>query len=139
MASPTKHRLVIPSCPSHAAQVIDAIASELSSHGFDRKEQFAVRLAMDEAMANAIRHGNCNDAKKQVTVEYSVDDQQCWIRVSDEGPGFDPRRVPDPTRDENLERPCGRGVMLMRNYMTQVQYNPQGNGVTMTKVRQPSH
>lgn len=132
--------MVIPSCPADAVRVIDAIAVELSAHGFDRKEQFAVRLAMDEAMANAIRHGNCNDPGKRVTVEFSVDDRQCWIRVSDEGGGFDPQRVPDPTRDENLERPCGRGVMLMRTYMTQVDYNPQGNGVTMTKIRQqPCH
>lgn len=54
--------------------------------------------------------------------------------ISDEGPGFDPNDVPDPTDIENLERPCGRGLMLMRHYMTEVNYNSTGNSVRMKKV-----
>ena len=56
------------------------------------------------------------------------------VRITDEGPGFDPSDVPDPTDVENLERPCGRGLMLMRHYMTDVHYNARGNSVSMRKV-----
>ena len=58
-----------------------------------------------------------------------------WVEVIDEGSGFNPNDVPDPTCDENLEKPCGRGILLMRNYMTHVEYNAQGNRVTMEKHR----
>ena len=58
-----------------------------------------------------------------------------WIEVVDQGPGFDPDMVPDPTCDENLEKPCGRGILLMRSYMSQVEFNSQGNCVTMEKLR----
>ena len=55
--------------------------------------------------------------------------------IADEGAGFDPCEVPDPTAPENLERPCGRGIMLMRHYMTTVAYNQRGNVVSMSKLR----
>jgi len=57
------------------------------------------------------------------------------ITIRDEGPGFDPADVPDPLAVENLERPCGRGLLLMRHYMTEVNFPPPGNMVTMSKVR----
>src|SRR5438132_1325023 len=56
------------------------------------------------------------------------------VRITDEGKGFDPSDVPDPTAIENLERPCGRGLMLMKHYMTEVEYNESGNSVSMAKV-----
>ena len=55
------------------------------------------------------------------------------IQIADQGGGFDPGALPDPTSDENLEKPCGRGVMLMRAYMDEIQYNPRGNSVRMVK------
>jgi serine/threonine-protein kinase RsbW len=60
------------------------------------------------------------------------------VRITDEGPGFDPADVPDPTAVENLERPCGRGLMLMRHYMNEVAYSERGNTVTMSKVFRPN-
>jgi serine/threonine-protein kinase RsbW len=69
-----------------------------------------------------------------VFVKYLLNAEVFEIMISDEGPGFDPLDVPDPTDIENLERPCGRGLMLMRHYMTEVNYNDKGNSVRMKKV-----
>lgn len=128
-------KLVIASVPAEACQVERAIMAAVASHGFDEHAAFAIRLALDEALANAIHHGNRNDPAKHITVEYEVTDDRACIRVCDEGPGFKPEGVPDPTIDENIERPNGRGVLLMRAYMTEVRFNETGNCVTLIKTR----
>ena len=64
---------------------------------------------------------------------FSADHDQCVVAVEDEGQGFDPSAVPDPTADENLELPHGRGLVLMRAYMDEVSFNAKGNRVTMRK------
>jgi serine/threonine-protein kinase RsbW len=118
-----------------AVNVMQSIVAAVESHGYSEGAVFAVRLALDEALSNAIRHGNQNNPKKTVTVEYEVTDDQARISICDEGPGFTPADLPDPTLDENLERPHGRGVMLIQAYMTEVSYNDKGNCVTMVKHR----
>ena len=69
---------------------------------------------------------------------YHVTPERFEIRITDEGPGFNPEDVPDPTAIENLERPCGRGLLLMRGFMTEVEYQGRGNVVSMAKVREAS-
>ena len=135
MSRSVKNRIVIPSLLSDGIRVVEEVIGEIKAFGYSENAAFAVRLALDEALANAIRHGNQNDPAKRVFVDYAVDDDAVRISILDEGPGFDPDTVPDPTLDENLERPCGRGVMLMRAYMTEVAYNATGNRVTMVKRR----
>lgn len=100
---------------------------------FSEPELFAIRLALEEALVNAIKHGNGSDPTKQVTIEYKIDPEQVRIRIEDEGPGFDPANVPDPTDPEFLERPSGRGLMLMRHYMSHVEFSQRGNCVEMFK------
>ena len=102
--------------------------------GFTPTSGFAIRLALDEALSNAVKHGNKLDPAKFVEVEYTVSDEGICIRIRDEGPGFEPATVPDPTLDENLERPHGRGIMLMRAYMTEVGYEDQGTCVMLIKT-----
>jgi len=126
-------RIVIPSILAEGVAVVEKLLAEIGASGFSESACFAVRLALDEALANAIRHGNGSDASKKVTVDYDLTDEAFTINICDEGPGFAPEDVPDPTLDENLERPCGRGVMLMRAYMTSVGYNDKGNCVSMVK------
>ena len=75
------------------------------------------------------------DRSKTVRVAYFIDPNRFEIDITDEGCGFDPCDVPDPTAVENLERPCGRGLMLMRHYMTEVQFTGRGNCVSMKKLR----
>ena len=91
--------------------------------------------ATEEAIVNAMKHGNQMDRNKTVRIAYSVGPDRFDCLVADEGPGFEPADVPDPTAAENLERPCGRGLMLMRHYMTAVEYNDRGNAVSMCKLR----
>ena len=73
--------------------------------------------------------------KKKVDVECKASPERFWLRVQDEGPGFQPGAVPDCTADENLERCGGRGLALIKAYMTHVEYNDCGNCVTMEKFR----
>src|SRR5947199_135963 len=101
---------------------------------FGEHEIFAIKLALEEALVNAIKHGNQMDRSKKVHVSYRIRPDRFEIQITDEGPGFDPEDVPDPTAFENLERPCGRGLLLMRHYMTDVRHNARGNSVTMSKV-----
>ncbi|MBX7168354.1 MAG: ATP-binding protein [Pirellulales bacterium] len=127
---------VIPSDPQAGKQVLDALLAALSRHEWVERDIFSVHLAMEEALVNAIRHGNGGDPSKQVQVECRVAVDHCWIRICDEGPGFDPDQVPDPTSDERIDVPSGRGIMLMRNFMTRVEYDGRGNCVVMEKRRE---
>jgi len=134
MAKPTTNRLVFPSKLSEVPAAQQAIVDAARQAGFAEETLFAIRLALDEALTNAVRHGNASDPTKNVTVEFTADAKQIVITIEDEGFGFTPDDVPDPTAGENLCRPHGRGVMLMRVYMTDVQYNARGNRVTLTKA-----
>ena len=126
--------VVIPSDPAEARQLQDRIEQLLQERKAHEKDVFGIRLALEEALVNAIKHGNQMDPEKKVFVRFAIDDNHFEIVIRDEGPGFDPNDVPDPTAVENLERPCGRGLMLMRYYMTEVTYSGRGNVVTMCKV-----
>lgn len=112
------------------------ILAELARHGYESDTAFAVKLAYEEAVTNAVKHGNCNDHSKNVHVRYYVDPERVVIAVRDEGCGFCPEDIPDPTADENLERPCGRGIMLIGAYMTKVRYSAAGNEVWMLKLNE---
>ncbi len=116
-------------------QCISRIVAAMQHAGFCGKEVFGTRLALEEAVVNAIRHGHRNDTSKRVDVQFQVSQQQLLVEIHDQGPGFDPDGLPDPLAPENLERPGGRGVFLIRQYMTWVQYNESGNGVTLCKVK----
>jgi serine/threonine-protein kinase RsbW len=127
--------LTIPSDPAEARRVQDEIEQLLRTHKYTDRDIFCIRLALEEALINAIKHGNQMDRTKKVHISYDVVPERFEIRITDEGTGFDPCDVPDPTAAENLERPCGRGLMLMRHYMSEVSYNERGNSVWMRKQR----
>jgi len=124
----------IPSDPVEARRVQDEIEQHLQACHINEHDVFSIKLALEEALVNAIKHGNQMDRTKKVRIAYQVQADRFDILISDEGSGFDPTDVPDPTAFENLERPCGRGLMLIRHYMTEVAYNERGNCVTMSKV-----
>ena len=107
------------------------ILGVLARYGYDDAACFAVRTAIEEALANAIHHGNANDPQRRVTIEYTADETSIEIAIEDEGVGFDAASVPDPTRPENVDIPSGRGIMLMRVYMTEVDFTTTGNRVRM--------
>ena len=118
-----------------AAQVQNEIVEIIEQADFPREAVFAIRLALDEALVNAVKHGNQEADDKSVHIDFSIDANRATFVIRDEGPGFDPDALPDPTALENLSRPSGRGVMLMRAYMTEVGFNPSGNEVTLVKER----
>ncbi|MDO4551525.1 MAG: ATP-binding protein [Planctomycetia bacterium] len=124
----------IPSEPSAGHEVLDVILSQLSEFCWERKDIFAIHLALEEALINAIRHGNRSLQEKSVHIYVKVSPEHFMARIKDEGSGFDPEHLPDPTHEEFCERPCGRGVKLMQNFMTSVSYNPLGNEVTLEKI-----
>jgi serine/threonine-protein kinase RsbW len=115
-------------------QQIEQLLHERQTHEHD---VFGIKLALEEALINAIKHGNQMDRNKKVRISFQLQADRFEIQISDEGPGFDPEDVPDPTAVENLERPCGRGLMLMRHYMTEVSYQLRGTMVVMRKALRP--
>ncbi len=92
---------------------------------------FNFRVGLTEALSNAILYGNGGDPQKRVRVELRVRSGEVRARVTDEGHGFDPDTVPDPRLPENIPRPDGRGIFLMRALMDEVHYNELGNSVTL--------
>ncbi len=112
------------------------ILEEAETHGYEGECLFSIRLSLEEALINAIRHGNDFDESKTVRVDYDINDERIEIIVTDEGQGFDYNDVPDPTADENLEKPSGRGVMLIRTFMDEVEYSDEGRCVRMVKFRE---
>ena len=136
----TSHEVVcreflISSRSEECLKVQEEIIDLMNAESYDQRDCFAVRLVVEEALANAIKHGNAGDASKQVHVVFQVDEEGVSIAVADEGDGFCVEDVPDPTLPENLNRPCGRGLLLMRSFMTAVKYNDRGNVVTMRRCR----
>ena len=126
---------VIPSKSGAQRTVIEEILDRLEQEQWSSHDIFSVRMALEEALCNAIKHGNRLDHRKKVGVFCKMATTRLWIKVTDEGTGFCPERVPDPTDPANLDRPSGRGIMLMRCYMTRVEYNEAGNVVEMEKER----
>jgi serine/threonine-protein kinase RsbW len=126
--------VTIVSDPSEARPVQDHLEQELRTNHFTDNEIFGIKLALEEALVNAIKHGNQMDPAKKVHIAYRIIPHRFDIQITDEGVGFDPEDVPDCTSVENLERPCGRGLMLMRHYMSHVEFGGRGNTVKMFKV-----
>lgn len=92
--------------------------------------EYWLATALREAVANAVRHGNKQDPERMVQVEYRIHDSTITICVEDEGEGFDPADVPDPTDPENLLRPSGRGIFYMRQFMNRVEFRLTPHGGT---------
>ena len=130
-------RLVVnlPSERGSNRQVTDQLLEQLGVHGWPPADIFAIHLAAEEAIVNAIVHGNKLDPTKKVHVECEISTAVVRISISDEGAGFDPASVPDCTVEERLEAPIGRGVMLMKSFMTSIEYNAMGNAVVLLKHR----
>lgn len=98
---------------------------------YARRLRLNFRVGLTEALSNAMLYGNGHDPKKQVRVEVTMVDGALRARVTDQGSGFDPAAVPDPTTPENIMKTGGRGLFLMRKLLDEVSYNEQGNSVTL--------
>ena len=125
--------IVIPNDLASARRSEERIMRELARNHFSSDDTFAIKLALEEALTNAVKHGNGNDVSKSIVIRYAISPVRAVIMVRDEGCGFCLHHIPDPTADENLERPSGRGIMLMHAYMTRVRFNETGNEVWLLK------
>lgn len=127
-----KRAFDIPSDFAASRDVQLHIMEDVAAAGFDEESVFAVRISLEEAIVNAIRHGNQMDASKRVRVESATAPGFVEVVVEDEGPGFDRKNVPDPTAQENLCRPNGRGILLIESYMTSVTWEAGGRRMRMS-------
>ena len=126
---------VIPTEVAAGRQVLSDVLTRLEAEHWSQHDIFSIHLAMEEALVNAIQHGNRLDRRKQVHMICCLGPDRIRIEIADEGAGFDPNTLPDPTCPEQIHSPCGRGVMLMRAFMSRVQYNAAGNRVVLEKDR----
>jgi len=133
--TPITRSIAVESKASASTGVWKQILAELEANKFSVEDIFAVHLALEEAFINAVQHGNQMDPTKEIKIAYSVASDRIEISMADEGVGFDPEAVPDPRYGENLFKPDGRGLLLMRSYMHVVEFSDSGNNVRMVRYR----
>lgn len=132
---PLPRQVVIPSNLCAARQIEEEILREAEALGYSQECSFAIRLALEEAVVNAHKHGNRSDPKKSITISYDITPERLIVRVRDEGAGFNPEKLPDCTAPDRISLPNGRGIMLMHAYLDSVAFNKEGNEVQLIKER----
>ena len=128
-----RHEIAIDSTIVAAQETENGIAERLHARGVGERDLFAIRLSLHEALLNAVRHGNRLASDKQVRVAVDLNGSCCTVEVEDEGRGFCPGDVDDPRLDQYLDKPGGRGLLLIRTFMDSVHFNERGNRITMVK------
>ena len=124
--------------PSHIEAVADAAAAVtdfIRNFGVSEEAAFGIEMALREAVTNAMVHGNHEDESKSVEVVFNCHDNELEVEVRDQGEGFDPARVPDPTNAENLLKTSGRGIFLMRTFMDEIEWLNRPDGGTTVRMR----
>lgn len=126
-------KLDVPSDLGMVGDAVELVASHLPPGTLSaRRISFNLRTALAEALGNAIRYGNGEDPDRVVRVRVELGRDYVRIHVVDDGLGFDPSRLPDPTHPDNLERDCGRGLFVIRHLVDDVAFNEKGNGICLT-------
>ena len=131
--------LDIPNDLASIEEAVDFVMERCSSCGDDpRRLRLNLRVGLSEALANAILYGNGRDPSKRVRVEVALQGSTITARVTDQGQGFNPYHVPDPTSPANILKAEGRGLFLMRKLLDEVYFNDRGNSVTLVLRLPPS-
>jgi len=135
----TEMSLDVPSDLGYVGPAVELIADQFQAGGgapppllSPRRVRFNLRTALAEALANAIAYGNRHDPRRVVRVRVEVRRDAVRIHVTDDGAGFDPAAVPDPTLPERLEREDGRGLFVLRRLVDRVAFSEKGNSVCLT-------
>lgn len=118
-----------------ATLLVRDVVRRLKRYEWQEKDIFGIHMALEEALMNAIKHGNANDCSKNIFAVFQIRENSFYSKIQDEGAGFDPDAVPDPCDDANLLKASGRGVALIRNLVDEVSYNAAGNTVEFCKNR----
>ncbi len=128
-------RIAIGSRFEHIDLIQVVVDDALVRLGLDEDSRHWIGIAVREAVANAIKHGNRQDPDKEVEVELEVGGDEVVIRVLDHGEGFDPGEVGDPLAPDNLLKPNGRGIFYMKNFMDEIDYGTRTEGGTVVTLR----
>jgi serine/threonine-protein kinase RsbW len=115
--------------------LLDDTTAAMERAGYGLADRFAVRMALEEAVVNAVKHGHGYDPGKQVRIWWLLGASSVKFVVHDEGPGFDVTQVPDPRSPEYQERPSGRGLLLIGAFMSWLRFNRRGNCLAMCRLR----
>ena len=114
-------------------KAVSMVLSNMDAFGFPDESIRKMKIALTELLVNAVLHGNKNDFTKRVVMGHLVNRQKAVISIMDDGEGFDPQIIPDPTLPENITKDCGRGLFIVRHYVDEITFNVKGNRVTVTK------
>ena len=137
LCSTCQFSMTIPADPAAIPRVTDGVTSVLTQKHWPEDQVMAVELALQEAVANAIRHGCHGDPSKQLQCTVNIDTEgEVVITVRDPGPGFNPLTVADPLAPENMLKPSGRGIFLINGLMDDVEFSDGGRELTMRKKKQ---
>jgi serine/threonine-protein kinase RsbW len=126
--------MTIPSDKGAGHHAKELILQDVTANGFNHQSAWAVNLALEEAIANAIKHGNRHDPGKSIHIVWTVTPRRIEIIIEDQGTGFDRVRVPDPRKQENLEKCSGRGIFLIESYMNKVEWTNGGRRLRMIRM-----
>jgi len=132
--SGTTH-FAIPGTGDHIRQVADALLDIYRQLGLADRQVSALKLALDEAVSNAVNHGHGGDCTRQVGIDCEWNAGAVTLTVTDQGQGFNWRRVPNPTCNANILKDCGRGLYIISAIMSGVSFNEKGNQISMTLKR----
>jgi serine/threonine-protein kinase RsbW len=126
-------KLDVPSDLGMVGDAVELVASHVPPGTLSpRRISFNLRTALAEALGNAIRYGTGEDPERVVRVRVELSADYVRIHIVDEGGGYDPSRLPDPTHPDNLEREYGRGLFVIRHLVDDVAFNEKGNGICLT-------
>lgn len=126
--------LILPSRIESVDEAATHAETFVKHHGLGDEFVSAVDLAVRESVANAVKHGNRFDPKKDIEITFQHSPNGVEIMVRDFGPGFDPEALPDPTDPANLLKACGRGILFMRSFMDEVEWSNHVNGGMVVKM-----
>jgi anti-sigma regulatory factor (Ser/Thr protein kinase) len=109
------------------------VLSAMDALGYPDEIIRKMKVSLTELLVNAIFHGNRKDYTKKVLIGHIVDSEKTVVSIMDEGAGYNPETIPDPTLPENLGKDCGRGLYIVRHYVDKIEYNGRGNRIMITK------
>ncbi len=124
---------VIPNDPNIIRATCNCFIQDVDGFGYDAESAVALVTGFAEAMANAHAHGNRREPQRTIAIHYALSRHQACLDICDQGDGFDPASVPDPTDDENIGKPSGRGLWLMRAMFDSVEFMEGGRRVRLTR------
>ena len=123
-----------------SVETVEGLAEQFALRaGFDEDTSSQIAMVSREATVNAVLHGNKKDPAKYVRASFELTEERLTIQIADEGAGFDPEGLCDPLAPENIMRPCGRGVFLMKAIMDEVNFRQLSPGTEITMAKQRAH